>query len=73
MLTLTYFNIRKLRFCHSENEISTIVYHLIESCMGYKMMLNHRGKYVVLKMLSKSHHLQTMKNSGILKLGLYDI
>jgi hypothetical protein len=60
-------------FCHSQNEISTIIYHSIENFMGYKMMLNYRGKYTALKIFSLPHFSKTMKNPYILTLCLSDM
>jgi hypothetical protein len=39
-------------FCHSQNEISTIIYHSIENFMGYTMMLNCRDHCAALKISS---------------------
>ncbi len=41
--------------------------------MGYKMMLNYRGKYIALKIFLQPHFSKTMKNSYILILCLIDI
>ncbi len=60
-------------FCHSQNETSTIIYHSIENFMGYKMMLNYRGKYVALKISSMPQYPKTMKNSYILTVCLCDM
>ena len=48
-------------FCHSQNEISTIIYHSIENFMDYKIMLNCRGKYAALKIPSIPQYPKTMK------------
>ncbi len=60
-------------FCHSRNETPTIIYHSIENFMSYKMMLNGRGKYAVLKISSIPQYPKTMKNSYILTLCLCDM
>ena len=59
-------------FCHSQNETSTIIYHSIENFMGYKMMLNSRGKYAAFKNSSVSHFWGNMKNPFNLTLCLSD-
>ena len=60
-------------FCHSKNETSTIIYHSIENFMGYKIMLNCRGKYAAFKNSSVSHFWGTMKNPFNLTLCLSDM
>ena len=47
---------------------STIIYHSIDNFMGYKMMVNHRGKYVTFKVSSVPQYPKTMKNSYTLTL-----
>jgi hypothetical protein len=60
-------------FRHTRNGTSTIIYHSIENFMGYKTMLNSRGKYAALKISSILQYPEPMKNSRILTLCLYDM
>ena len=48
-------------FFYSLQETLTIIYHSIENFMGYKMILNSKDRYTVLKNSSVSQFSKTVK------------
>jgi hypothetical protein len=59
----THFNTISDWYVFLSHRISIIFSGLLELVMGYKMMLNCRGKYTALKVCSVLYFSKTMKNS----------